>query len=91
MQWLPIITGIVTAILSTLVTVGSITLKLSNNMNRISEKAKEAAETVVATARISLAEHAQLNQQRHEDNLKEFRRIFVALARLGVKDINGPM
>ena len=84
--WLPV----VTAVLSTLVTVGSLTWKLSSNMNRIAQTAKDTADTVAAAARVSLAEHEDKDQERHEENLQRFQRIFVALAKLGSNTTNGP-
>ena len=83
--WLPV----VTAVLSTLVTIGSLTWKLSGNMNKIAQAAKDTADTVAAAARISLAEHEDKDQERHEENLQRFQRIFVALAKLGSNTNNG--
>lgn len=57
---------------------------LSGRFRRVEEEARKEAERVALKADEAIQRHEIIDQQRHEENLRNFQKIFVSLARNGL-------
>jgi len=86
MQW-EVVLSAAAAATSSFAAVGTLGWWLSGQFRRVEQRAAEIAERVAIKAELTIKEHEVLDQRRHDENMGNFQRIFMALAR--AKLING--